>query len=229
VTQPSEPTTQPIDPHDRAPTFLLDAHRWLDGRVSPKHRHRLGQVIGFGAAIIGTLLAIAEVRSIGIGVGLGAWIGLFLANWIGNGGLLVPIPGLRLVGWTMVVTQAATNEPAILVGLVGGAAMAMGQASFYLASASGSSHLAASQRTPRSGPLARLMRRAQALTAEFVKQHGFPTVLVLSLLPNPLTTFASITAGKIGMGFRHFLLADTIGHVSLGLILALFGQALFGS
>ena len=157
----TQPPAQPIDSHDRAPRPLLDAHRWLDGRISTHTRHRLGQIVGFGAAIIGTLFLIGEVKSLGIGLGLGAWIGLFLANWIGNGGLLVPIPGLRLVGWTMIVTQGATNEPAILVGLVGGAAMALGQASFYLAAASGSKHLENSQKTPRSGTLAKLMRRAR--------------------------------------------------------------------
>ena len=30
--------------------------------------------------------------------------------------------------------------------------------------------------------------------------YGFPTILTLSVLPNPLTTFATITAGTMGMG-----------------------------
>jgi len=40
--------------------------------------------------------------------------------------------------------------------------------------------------------------------------------------------FASITAGSMGMGFRHFLIANFAGHVVLGLILAIFGTWLTG-
>jgi membrane protein DedA with SNARE-associated domain len=68
------------------------------------------------------------------------------------------------------------------------------------------------------------MRRAKERTKDFVERHGFPTIFTLSVLPNPLTTFATITAGTMGMSFRTFLVANFAGHVILGLILALFGQ-----
>lgn len=52
-----------------------------------------------------------------------------------------------------------------------------------------------------------------------------PTIYTLSIFPNPLTTFATITAGSMGMGFREFLVANFAGHVNL----ALFGQWLLGA
>jgi membrane protein DedA with SNARE-associated domain len=215
----------PIDAEGRPPESLVEAHGSLDRRFSPRTRRRLGIVLGFGAAIIGTLIALDLARTIGPGINLGAWVGLFLANWIGNGGLLVPIPGLRLVGWTMIVHQGA-DGPTLLVGLVAGFAMALGQTSFYLTAASGSDRLRSSKKSDRTGQVADVMRRAKERTEDFVRRHGFPTIFTLSLIPNPLTTFATITAGSLGMGFRGFLAANFLGHVILGLILALLGQRL---
>ena len=74
-----------------------------------------------------------------------------------------------------------------------------------------------------------MLRGAKDRTATFVEFHGFPTIFTLSLLPNPLTTFATITAGSMGMSFRIFLVANFAGHVILGLILALFGRFLTSS
>ena len=185
--------------------------------------------VGSGAAILGMLIVAGLAKRVGLDIPWAAWIMLFLANWIGNGGILVPIPGLRLVGMTMAAHQGAEG-PTILVGLVAGFAMALGQTSFYLTAASGSQHLDGSKKDkkPREGRLADAMRKAMAVTANFVDRHGFPTIFTLSTFPNPLTTFATITAGSMGMGFREFLVANFLGHVILGLILALFGQWLLG-
>ncbi len=218
-----EPSAGPIHPHDRAPGWLLELHRSLDRRVPEHTRHRLAQVVGFGAAIIGTLAALDVAKSLDPSISLLAWVGLFLANWIGNGGLLVPIPGLRFVGWTMVVHQGAEG-PTLLIGLIAGIAMGLGQMSFYCTAAAGSERAQGSKKAPRSGRIVDSMRRARDRIARFVEFHGIPTIFGLSLVPNPLTTFASITAGSLGMGFRRFLPANFGGHIILGLILALFGR-----
>ena len=213
---------QPLHSQDRPPEKVVGFHRWLDGRFSARTRHRLGVILGFGAAVVGTLIAMGLIRRLGLDIPWAAWVGLFLANWIGNGGILVPIPGLRFVGWTMAVHQGA-DGPTILVGLVAGIAMALGQTSFYLTAAAGSDRLSGSSKE-RSGRLVDVLRSAKDRTADFVERHGFPTIFTLSVLPNPLTTFATITAGSMGMGFRTFLVANFAGHVILGLILALFGR-----
>ena len=201
--------------------MVVRFHGWLDQRFSARTRHRLGIIVGFGAAILGTLVVLVA-EPLGLDIAWAGWIGLFLANWIGNGGILVPIPGLRFVGWTMAVHQGA-DGPTIIVGLVAGLAMALGQTSFYLTAAAGSDRLSGSGKD-RSGRAADVLRRAKARVEDFVERHGFPTIFTLSVLPNPLTTFATITAGTMGMGFRTFLVANFAGHLILGLILALFGR-----
>ena len=226
----SDPPSGSPDPRDQAPRHFVRLHAWLDHRFSPKARRRLGVVVGFGAAVGGTLIAAGVVKRFGLDIPWAAWIGLFLANWIGNGGILVPIPGLRLVGMTMAAHQGAEG-PTILVGLVAGFAMALGQTSFYLTAAGGSKHLQGTtkkEKAPREGRIPDALRKAKDVTEDYVDRHGFPTIFTLSTFPNPLTTFATITAGSMGMGFREFLVANFLGHVILGLILALFGQWLLG-
>jgi membrane protein DedA with SNARE-associated domain len=213
---------------DDPPRHLLRLHAWLEARFSERTRHRLGIVVGFGAAILGTLIVLV-IKPLGLDIPWAAWIGLFLANWIGNGGILVPIPGLRFVGWTMAAHQGAEG-PTILVGLVAGLAMALGQTSFYLTAAAGSDRLGGKgKKKERSGRLVETMQQAKAMVEKFLQDHGIPTIFTLSLVPNPFMTFASITAASMGMGFREFLAANFLGHVVLGLILALFGQWLLGA
>jgi membrane protein DedA with SNARE-associated domain len=222
ATPDAEPSSSgPGGRGDDPPRHLVRLHAWLQARFSERTRHRLGIIVGFGAAILGTLVVLV-VKPLGLDIAWAAWIGLFLANWIGNGGILVPIPGLRLVGWTMAAHQGAEG-PTLLVGLVAGLAMALGQTSFYLTAAAGSDRLSGKGKD-RSGRAADVLYRAKARIEDFVERHGFPTIFTLSLLPNPLTTFATITAGSMGMGFRTFLVANFAGHVILGFILALFGR-----
>ena len=222
-----------LHPHDRAPGALVHALERLERGASTPTRRRIGLVVGFGAAVIGTLAAIDIGAELGLGLPLAAWAGLFLANWIGNGGILVPIPGLRFIGWTMTVHQA-TEGLAIIVGLIAGLAMALGQTSYYLSASAGSRRVhehgeprrAAKEGGHRVGDL---VRRAHATIESLLRDYGVPTIFSLSAVPNPFTTFASITAGSMGMAFKRFLVSNFAGHVVLGLILALFGTWLIGS
>ncbi len=199
----------------------------------PAHtRRRLGLVVGFGAAVAGSLIAVGLARRFGLDIPWGAWIGLFLANWVGNGGILIPIPGLRFIGWTMAVHQGAQGAP-ILIGLIAGLAMALGQTSWYLSASAGARH-AHRPTGPGTGVPARFPRFAHRWCGRrekiesLLRDYGVPTIFSLSALPNPFTTFASISAGSMGMGFKRFLIANFAGHVVLGLILALFGTWLIG-
>ena len=102
---------------------------------------------------------------------------------------------------------------------------------FYLTAAGGSKHLQGTtkkEKAPREGRIPDALRKAKDLTEDYVDRLGIPTIFTLSTFPNPLTTFATITAGSMGMGFRSFLVANFAGHVILGLILALFGEWLLG-
>ena len=61
-----------------------------------------------------------------------AYAGLFIACWVGAGGAIVPIPGVRLVSWLMIVQQGAALDP-IVTALVAASAMVLGQTSYFLA------------------------------------------------------------------------------------------------
>ena len=166
------------------------------------------------------------------GLDVFAYLGLFVVNWVGAGGLLVPIPGARIVGWLMIVQQGAAFDP-LVAGLVGGLAMAIGQVSYYVAANAGAHRTRPAGNAPaKPSMLVRVLGADRAAHLKervvwLITNHGFATVLALSLVPNPLTTFACITAGAVGMGFRRFVSATFIGRVTLGLVLAYIGQGLF--
>jgi len=61
-----------------------------------------------------------------------AVLGLFLVNWLGNGGALVPIPGARFIGMLMIFQQAVLLPSWEVFG-VAGAAMSLGLLSYYIA------------------------------------------------------------------------------------------------
>ena len=60
-----------------------------------------------------------------------AYLGLFVACWIGAGGALVPVPGVRPISWLMIIQQGAALDP-VIVTLVAAGAMALGQTSYFL-------------------------------------------------------------------------------------------------
>ena len=229
------PEAKHIDPHDRVPAWLRRAHTWAMAHVPASNRRRLAAALGLVGVLLATFVAVSRVlRFVFPGLDMVAYAGLFVVNWLGAGGLLVPIPGLRIVGWLMIVQQGAALDP-LLAGVVGGLAMALGQISYYVAANAGA-HRArpAGQASARPSLMARVMgaeraARLKERIVSLINDHGFATVLALSLVPNPLTTFACITAGAVGMGFRRFVVATLIGRLALGLLLAAIGDGLFDS
>jgi hypothetical protein len=60
------------------------------------------------------------------------YLSLFVACWIGAGGALVPIPGVRALSWIMIIQQGAALDP-LVVALIAASAMVLGQSSYFLA------------------------------------------------------------------------------------------------
>jgi membrane protein DedA with SNARE-associated domain len=221
--------------NDEVPSGLrrLQA-RWVEA-VSTSGRQRVALMLAFiGVAVATVVIGARLLRLLLDTADLLAYLGLFVVNWVANGGLLVPIPGLRLVGWLLIIGQGGTLDPAI-AGVVGGIAMSLGQTSYYIAGDSGRRHSAAHSVDPTAPPrharLARLSNGARIVSAkqrvtELVGRHGFATISLLSLIPNPLTPFACGTAGAMGMGFRRFVLASLLGRIALGLLLAYLGESI---
>ncbi len=125
----------PIHERDHAPSFLLRTQEWLHSWLSNESRLVLGIVIVFLAVF--ALFALSSVRFLRIvfdALNIVAFIGLFLVNWLGNGGVLVPIPGARFIGLLMIFQQAVLM-PSWEVFAVSGAAMSLGLLSYYIAGA----------------------------------------------------------------------------------------------
>ena len=60
------------------------------------------------------------------------YLGLAAACWVGAGGVLVPVPGVRPLSWVMVVHQSVALDPLVVTGL-SALAMAFGQTSLFIA------------------------------------------------------------------------------------------------
>src|SRR5262245_50768646 len=129
--------TAVVDPRgDRIPGWLRDLHLRLDGVLPRTGRRRLAAIVGLAATIVAVAISASRVLFVLFdALDILAYAGLFVTNWVANGGLLVPVPGLRLVGWLMIIQQGGTLDP-FVAGSVGGIAMALGQTSLYIAAAS---------------------------------------------------------------------------------------------
>jgi membrane protein DedA with SNARE-associated domain len=217
---------------DRIPGWLRDAHARLDASLPATGRRRLAAIVGLTATIVAVAISASRLLFVLFdALDSLAYAGLFVTNWVANGGLLVPVPGLRLVGWLMIIQQGGTLD-AFVAGLVGGIAMTLGQMSLYVAAASAREGAArhhaeepARLRSIASGERAQAMR---ARLEHLLHAHGFATIVGVSLVPSPFTTVATGMAGAMAFGFRRFVLASLIGRIALGLVLAYLGDAIMG-
>lgn len=118
---------------DEVPSWILRAHAWFTGLMSSESRLVLGMFIVGLALIVALIMSSFQILRIVFGaLDIITFAGLFLVNWLGNGGALVPIPGARLLGLLMIF-QHAVFYPSWEVFLVSGAAMGLGLLSYYLA------------------------------------------------------------------------------------------------
>ncbi len=120
---------------DRVPRVMLRAQAWLQGWFTNESRLLMGVVVVTVAVM--AAIAVSSLRFVQVAfesLDVFVVLTLFLVNWLGNGGVLVPIPGARFIGLLMVFQQAVML-PSWEVFLVAGAAMGLGQLSYYVAGA----------------------------------------------------------------------------------------------
>jgi len=123
----------PLHSRDQIPPVVLRVQASLYRLLSVESRVMFGLVIVVFAVFAAIVLSSSRVLRVFIeSLDLVAVIGLFLVNWLGNGGALVPIPGARFIG-LLLVFQQAVILPAWEVLAAAGAAMALGLMSYYLA------------------------------------------------------------------------------------------------
>lgn len=118
---------------DKVPRWVLRMHAWFTGLMSSESRLVLGMFVVGLAVVVALFLSSFQILRMVVGaLDIITFAGLFLVNWLGNGGALVPIPGARLLGLLMIF-QHTVFFASWEVFLVSGAAMALGLLSYYLA------------------------------------------------------------------------------------------------
>ena len=149
--------------------------------------------------------------------------GVFLANLASTATVIIPVPGLTAIGQALILQQGAILNP-VLVGLLGGTGMALGEVTAYAAGTVGS-QVVESEGIKAPKPVRRLVERVIRWVDWLMDRYGFATLLVLSAIPNPTFELAGITAGASRMNFWRFMLAVLIGQNIRGLALAFPGPA----
>lgn len=141
----------------------------------------------------------------------------------------VPIPGIAPVLYAMVIYCGFALDP-LIVALVAGPAMALGEGVSWLLGAMGlriaekhSDDGTPDGATVPSGGVRRFITGLASHVDEWMEKRGFITLLVLAAVPNPIVAFANITAGATGMPFWRFYTAVTIGKTIRSLVLAGIG------
>jgi len=138
------------------------------------------------------------------------YLGVFVVSVIGNATVLLPIPSLVAT----FVTGGVFNP--VVVGIVSGAGMAIGELSGYLAGYGG-------------GAIIRAEDRARYARLEsWMRRYGGWTIFALSIIPNPLFDLAGIAAGALHYPVWRFLLVCFLGKSIKGLAMALAGAQWLG-
>lgn len=119
--------------------------------------------------------------------------GLFLLTFLSSATVLVPVPGV-------LVTSAlgAIFNP-FWVAIVSGFGAGLGEISGYMAGFSGR------------GVIQKVKWHAQM--EKWISEYGEVTILVLSIIPNPLFDMAGITAGALKMPMWRFLVWCILGKI----------------
>lgn len=130
--------------------------------------------------------------------------GIFLLSLLAYATVILPAPGIAVV-----FTMGAVFNP-LGVALAAGAGATLGELSGYLAGFSGQS----------------VLERA-AIYERFsgwMQKNGPLTILILSVVPNPVFDIAGVAAGALRMPLRRFLLWCWVGETLKMLALSYLGD-----
>lgn len=168
----------------------------------PTWRLRIVQILTVVAVLLALAAAyyfkdrIQELKPYG-------YAAVFLTGLISNATVILPVPGLAVTA-----VMAGILNPWI-VGLVGGAAQALGEMTGYMAGYSGQTWI---DENPTYDRLARWMQR-----------RGLLTIAVLAAIPNPAFDLAGIAAGALRLPVWKFLVGCAIGGIIKNTAFALAG------
>jgi membrane protein YqaA with SNARE-associated domain len=195
---------------------------WIEDHLPKTRRGRMFLAIALGIVVlvpsVGLLVLTIVVRDLTEHFEAFGYAGVFLANLASTATVFIPVPGLTAAGQTLIVTQGKVLNP-VLVGMLGGTGMALGEVTAYAAGAAGSE---AAQEGRLQAPKAvrPAVERIVYWTDWLMERYGFVTLLALSAIPNPAFELAGLTAGATRMNFWRFMAAVLIGKNIRGLLLA---------
>ncbi len=148
--------------------------------------------------------------------------GVFLTNLASTATVFFPVPGLTAAAQTLIATEGEKSGVPWLVGVAGGAGMAVGEVTAYYGGYMGAELV---RGRAFGGPerLRRIIERAVGGVNWLMQRWGMATLFVLSAIPNPLFEVAGLTAGSVRMPFRRFIISVTGGKILRGILLAYYG------
>jgi membrane protein YqaA with SNARE-associated domain len=185
-----------LDPDKDAP--LPETEKPAAQPVSPWRIVALVVALGLTVLIYLYRDRVAQFASYG-------YLGLFVVSVVGNATILLPVPSLAA---TFVAGRILNPW---LVGLVSAAGMAIGELSGYLAGYGGTAIVEARDR-----------ERYQKLES-WMRRHGFLTIFVLGVIPNPIFDLAGVAAGMLHFPLWYFLLACFLGKLVKAVVFAFAG------
>ncbi len=201
--------------------FVLRTTAWL----AEHQRIRLVAAIGLLLVALLPGLVLLFYPDLTDGLEGFGYFGVFLTNLASTATVFIPVPGLTGAAQLLIIREADRAGFPWLVGIAGGAGMAVGEVTAYYTGYLGS-ELARGREIP--GP-----KRFRAAIERIVRgidwlmdRWGMATLFVLSAVPNPLFEVAGITAGSVRMPFKRFFPAVTAGKIVRGLLLAYLGHRL---
>jgi membrane protein YqaA with SNARE-associated domain len=188
------------------------------------------------AAIIGFVALAPSLALLYVSVAAGpeateAWFGrlgypgIFLANFVGQATLFIPVPGITAAGQALIVSSSSVLSP-FWVGVIGGLGMALGEVTAYVAGMA-TALIAQEEEIKPPKRLQKLIDRITRGVNWLMSHYGMPTLYVLSAVPNVFFEVAGWTAGATRYAFWKFMLAVGAGKITRGLLLAYVGNEFF--
>jgi membrane protein YqaA with SNARE-associated domain len=135
------------------------------------------------------------------------YLGIAILTFLSNATVLIPAPGLLVV-----FTMGARLNP-LMVGIFAGIGGALGELSGYLAGFSGQALIE--------------NIRVYQRSVRWMEKYGALTIILLSMIPNPVFDITGIAAGVLRMPIWKFLGAAWIGITMKMITMAYAGAGTF--
>jgi membrane protein DedA with SNARE-associated domain len=217
----------------RIARWAIGAYVWLADHSPQSTRGRILAAVLLVLVVLAPSVALLYVTIEAGNAATESWFGrygyagIFLANLAGTGTLFIPVPGVTAAGQALIISSAKVLSP-FTVGVVGGAGMAIGEITAYVAGMAGSMVVREeSLQAPRA--IRSLVARIVHWVDWLMDHYGMPTLFLLAAVPNPLFEVAGLTAGASRFPFWKFMAAVLSGKITRGLLLAYLGEkVIFG-